>query len=131
MKSLYKPTGKRYGCLGMFFFIFSVIIAFFTQIQTKAPQEIGFNEIMNILFLIVLLMYICEKVMNHTFNRDVLFRLFFPLVGIIGSLHSILDICYKMGLTPIKFLYINSSTNFTSMFFFAIYTLLYNWVIID
>ncbi|HDX9614771.1 TPA: hypothetical protein ROY01_006003 [Bacillus toyonensis] len=131
MKPPYKYTGGIYILLGIFTVMISAGIALFAQFQLKEQQVSGFTWILFGLLCITLIMFIVEKMSNYVFNRNVLINIFIPIVGIVGSLHSILDIYYKMGNAPIKFFYINNDTNFMSLFFFAIYTLLYNGIIID
>lgn len=78
--------------------------------------------IISILFISFLIVIIFHKKINFFYFLQLLIVLFATL----GSLHSILFIYYKMSGITNGWIAIDNDTNFTGIFFFAIYTIIYN-----
>ncbi|WP_066302091.1 hypothetical protein [Bacillus sp. FJAT-29937] len=131
-----------YKIIGTIVIVFAILtgsicifISIFAQMNTiEIPLEESseiFSILLYLLLFIALIIMIIEKYTNFKFNRKVLISIIIPLTAIMGSLYSFLYIYYSMGYTVIDGLYVNNQLNFLSLFFFVIYTIMYNGFLID
>lgn len=130
-----KGIGTIFLILAILSGFISLSIAIFAQMK---PIDIPVNEdsgvlkiVLYVLLIASIIMIVIEKYTSFTFNRNALMYIIIPLTATLGSLYSFLYIYSSMGNNVISGLYINNQINFLSLFFFVIYTLMYNGFLTD
>lgn len=131
-----KVVGAVIIILAILSLLASIGFSVFAQLQMVGVplEEKSLNWLSSFVFIvgvIAVIVILIEKYTNLVFPRDLLLRIFIPLVAIFGSLHSFLFIYYNMGNSQFEFFRINNHTNFMSLYFFAIYSLMYSGFITD
>ncbi|KAB2481416.1 hypothetical protein [Bacillus cereus] len=130
----YKINGMIIILFAMLSGAASIGISIFSQSQIIDIHLKRFNQLDYFLFIItsiILVIFIIEKCTSFVFNRNILMYIVIPLPAILGSLYSVCFIFDQMGYLHREIFPLNNDASFTSLFFFAIYSLMYNGFIID
>lgn len=131
----YRGIGTLFALFGIisgFICLCIALIAQFNVTEVAHNESSGYLGIVLFIFLILsTIMYIIEKVFPYEFNRTVLIHTLIPFTALLGSIYSLLFIYYSVGNSEIHGLPLNNQLSFLSLFFFAIYTLMYNGFITD
>lgn len=128
-----KPNNFPISLLVFFLAIFSFFASLYFSIKlqlnvTDTPVDTKYNNL-DLLILPPLLIFglISMIFMKHPkFNANLFCKIAIVLVATLGSLHSLIFIYYKMSDVTKGLISIDNNTNFTGLYFFAIYTLIYN-----
>ncbi|MBJ8080095.1 hypothetical protein JDS82_02520 [Bacillus cereus group sp. N14] len=135
MKKSNKLSGGKSVAL---FASFSLLIGLVMCIRAQFPianiRPIEFN-LLNAFIMVTGVICVAikgfELLTNREVNRNRIMYIGIAITAVLGSSYSFCYIFEKMGYFHLEYLPLNNDTSFTSVYFFALYTFIYNGFIID
>lgn len=117
--------------LASFTFVFSLFFSMNLQINAvDVPLDTKSNNL-DFLILAPLILFSLVALLLYKKYQNFFIKTFIIIFAVLGSLHSLLFIYYKMSGFTNGWISIDNNTNFTGIYFFAFYTFLYNGFLCD